>query len=99
MTHSTARDRQHLEKLWCVSSTSHRPNQDGPKRSALPIFYWLKLVSGSLVSFLTGTQQLRIWTKNTRTGLQWFAYDPTTEKTISHTSEEGLRAWLEQRHY
>ena len=98
MTHSTSRstsrDRQNLEHLWRVSPTPHTA-----EKSTARINRWLKLAGKSLVALLTNSQQLRVWTKNTRTGTFWFAYDPTTEQTISHTSEEGLRAWLEQRHY
>lgn len=98
MTHSTSRstssDRQHLEHLWRVSPTSHSAEKSTARTDS-----WLKLAGKSLIDFLTNPQQLRVWTKNTRTGVLWFAYDPTTEQTISHTSEEGLRAWLEQGRY
>ncbi|MBE9063245.1 hypothetical protein [cf. Phormidesmis sp. LEGE 11477] len=97
MTHSTARDRQQLEQLWRVPPAPHSPKQG--ERSTLPVLRWLKVVGNSLVSFLTDTQQLRLWTKNTRSGKLWFAYDPTTGQTVSHNSEAALRVWLEQRHY
>ena len=94
MTHSTARDRQHLEQLWRVPPTPHKADS-----RASYAFRWVKLAGKSLVNFLTDTQQLRIWTKSTRTDTLWFAYDPTTDQTISRTSEEGLRIWLEQRYH
>ncbi|EDX84405.1 hypothetical protein S7335_2102 [Synechococcus sp. PCC 7335] len=98
MTHSTSRstsrDRQHLEHLWHIPPTSHNA-----EKATARINRWLKLAGKSLVDLLTNSQQLRVWTKDTRTGTLWFAYDPTTGQTISQTSEEGLRAWLEQRHY
>jgi len=94
MTHSTTRDRQHLEQLWRIPPTSHRT-----ERTAIPLLRWIKATGNSLVNLLTDTKQMRIWTRNTRTGTLWYAYDPTTEQTISQTSEEGLRTWLEQRHH
>jgi hypothetical protein len=94
MTHSTTRDRQHLEQLWRRPPTPHRT-----ERTAAPLLRWIALAGKSLISVLTDTRQMRIWTRDTRTGKLWYAYDPATEQTISHTSEEGLRTWLEQRHY
>lgn len=93
MTHSTARDRQHLEQLWRRPPTPHNAKQT----VSLP--RWVETAGRSLIAFFTNNQQMRIWTKDTRTGTLWFAYDPTTEQTVSRTSEEGLRIWLEQRHY
>lgn len=98
MTHSTARDRQHLEQLWRIPPTPHKPEHED-KRATLSLTHWIQAIGKSFVNFLTNTRQMRIWTKDTRTGTLWFAYDPTTEQTISWTSEEGLRTWLEQRHY
>ncbi|MGB3791053.1 MAG: hypothetical protein WA949_23810 [Phormidesmis sp.] len=94
MTHSTIRDRQHLEQLWRVPPTPHKVDSIDS-----PISCWVKSAGRSLVDFFTDSQQLRIWTKKTPTDTLWFAYDPATEQTISHTSERGLRAWLEQRHH
>ncbi len=93
MTHSTARDRQHLEQLWRVPPAPHKGDD-----SLSTVSHWIKLAGKIFVSFLTNTQQLRIWTKDTSTGTLWFAYDPATDQTISQVSEEGLRTWLEQRH-
>ncbi len=93
MTHSTACDRQHLEQLWRVPPTPHKADSIAP-----PISRWMKSAASSLVDLLTNSQQVRVWTKKTSTDTLWFAYDPTTEQTISRTSEAGLRSWLEQRH-
>jgi len=94
MTHSTARDRQHLEQLWRRPPTPRRT-----ERTVIPLLRWMAAAGNSLISLLTDTRQMRIWTKDTCTGTLWYAYDPTTEQTISHVSEAGLRTWLEQRHY
>lgn len=104
MTHSTARDRQHLEHLWRVPPTPHSVEynsveNNSAKESVAHIPNWLKLAGKSLVNFLTNTRQLRVWAKNTEAGTLWSAYDPISDQAISQTSEEGLRAWLEQRHY
>ncbi len=91
MAHSTTRDRHHLENLWQI------PTADA--RSKDSQFLQLLAQTGkALVTFLTGQQQLRIWTKSTKQGTVWFAYDPALDQRISRCSEEELRLWLESRH-
>ena len=51
-----------------------------------------------LLAFFTDAQQVRIWTKETKAGLVWYAYDPATQRRVSHVSEADLRVWLEERY-
>ncbi len=91
MTHSTARDRHQLETLWQLPTSQSRSEKNR-------IFQLLTQAGGALAAFLTGQQQLRIWTKSTRHGIVWFAYDPALGQRISRSSERELRTWLESRH-
>ena len=66
--------------------------------SALKSSIWLKRFGQWLLQSLTDSQQVRLWTKITPAGLQWYAYDPITQCRFSFDSEVELRAWLENRH-
>ena len=57
-----------------------------------------KRLGSWLLAFFTDAQQIRIWTKETPSGLIWYAYDPATQRRISRVSEGDLRVWLEARH-
>ena len=82
----TARSRQQLEQLWKTSQP--RPNQSKA---------W-KRFGQWLLQILTDSDQVRLWTKITPTGTQWYAYDPKTDRRFSCHSESDLRVWLESRH-
>ncbi|MGB3295135.1 MAG: hypothetical protein WBB01_19300 [Phormidesmis sp.] len=58
----------------------------------------LKQIGSWLLEFFTDAQQVRIWTKDTKAGTVWHAYDPTTQRSISRVSEADLRVWLEERY-
>lgn len=58
----------------------------------------LKQVGNWLLAFFTDAQQVRIWTKATKAGTIWYAYDPATQRHVSRVSEADLRVWLEKRH-
>ena len=97
MTHFTARNRSHLEALWQQPATDcnvlARRDAAAPKAADT-----LRQFAHSLLAFFTGSQQLRIWTKSTKQGVVWFAYDPTSDRRIAHCSEDELRVWLETQH-
>lgn len=84
--------RTQLEQLWKTPAVDRTP------ASAMPNEPLLKRVGRWLYKSLTDTQQLRIWTKKTRNGVVWCAYDPRCDLAITCNSEESLRIWLEQRH-
>ena len=87
---SSTQERQQLERLWKSAPASQTASTQIPD--------WLKNVGQQLLHFLTGSQQLRIWTQDTKTGKVWRAYDPRNNQAFSSTSEQDLRVWLEQRH-
>ncbi|MGB5914368.1 MAG: hypothetical protein WBG63_05860 [Phormidesmis sp.] len=70
------------------------PTSETSERAGL-----LKQIGSWLLAFFTNTQQVRIWIKETTAGALWYAYDPTTQHTISRVSEADLRAWLEDRYH
>ena len=59
---------------------------------------WLKRFGRWLLQSLTDSNQVRLWTKITPTGTQWYAYDPSTQCRFSCNSEAELRTWLENRY-
>lgn len=69
------------------------PYSSHPKSST-----WLKRFGRWLLKSLTDSNQVRLWTKITPTGIQWYAYDPSTQCRFSCHSEAELRTWLENRH-
>lgn len=85
---SAARSRQQLKRLW------HTP--EAPKSESNQ---WLKRLGQWLLQALTDSDQVRLWTKITPTGTQWYAYDPKTQRRFAGHSETELRAWLEERYY
>ncbi len=87
---SPTADQQHLERLWQLP-----PN---PQPSAYSLNQGLKRLGQWLLASLIDSQQVRIWTKNTRAGVLWCAYDPTTQRSVERCSEADLRAWLEERY-
>ncbi|MGB3789323.1 MAG: hypothetical protein WA949_15035 [Phormidesmis sp.] len=58
----------------------------------------LKQIGNWLLTFFVYPQQVRIWTKETKAGTTLYAYDPTTQSTISRVSEAEMRVWLEERY-
>ena len=96
MTHSTARNRSQLESLWqqpAIERAILREKTFAQTTLQETIHQFGK----DLLAFLTGAQQLRIWTKSTKQGVVWFAYDPMNDQRIGHASEAELRVWLESR--
>lgn len=99
MTHSIRRDRNQLEQVWnqpSVSRTLQTANASSLKNQSSGI---IRQLLTELVTFFTSSQQLRIWTKSTKQGVVWFAYDPRSDQRISHCSEDALRIWLETRYH
>ncbi|MEL7333533.1 MAG: hypothetical protein AAFN12_14905 [Cyanobacteria bacterium J06560_2] len=92
MTQFTARHRSQLEALW------QQPVAQRQAFSEPSIADAIRQFGKDVLAFLTGTQQLRIWTKATKQGVVWFAYDPISGKNIRYASEEKLRIWLENIH-
>ena len=95
MTHSTAHDRSQLESLW--QSSLALPTPPSNAQPAVSLFTLIRQFGQALLVFLTGDQQLRIWTKSTKQGVVWFAYDPRTDRRIAYCTEDELRTWLESR--
>ena len=87
------RDRNQLERLWQQPETKR--NISATNQSVGVV----RQIFAALATFLAGSQQIRIWTKSTRQGVVWFAYDPLRDQRIGHCSEDELRAWLEARHH
>lgn len=90
---SQLKARQQLEKTWQRSPA---------ERTATPVNAapqpWLRKLGHWLVDNLTSSQQLRVWTKQTATGVQWHAYDPIRDRKAICNSEEEMRVWIETRH-
>ena len=99
MTQSINRDRTQLEQVWQQPSVSRASQTAKPAFSNRQAASTLRQLLNGLVTFFTGTQQLRIWTKSTQQGVVWFAYDPQSDQRIAHCSEDDLRTWLEARHH
>ena len=87
---SPTADQQNLERLWQLP-----PH---PQPSDYSLNQGLKRLGKWLLISLTDSQQIRIWTKNTRAGVLWCAYDPITQRSVERCSETDLRAWLEDRY-
>ena len=83
---------QQLEKFWSPS-TSQKQRSSMQQSSG-----FIKRVGRWLVAFLTDDRSVRIWTSYGKDGVVWHVYDPISDRRSSHTTEEGLRAWLESRH-
>ncbi|MEO1619918.1 MAG: hypothetical protein AAFU53_02670 [Cyanobacteria bacterium J06632_3] len=92
---STQKSRRQLEKLWKNPPTQHstqRSEAIEPTRNRWQqILHWL-------YQSLTDVQQVRVWTKQTKAGTVWCAYDPISDHVQTCQSENDLRAWLETRH-
>ena len=84
---SVQRSRHQLEQLWQTPQTQKTESNA-----------WLKRFGQWLLQSLTDSDQVRLWTKITPTGTQWYAYDPKTQRRFSCHSEADLRTWLENRH-
>ena len=83
------RSRYQLEQLWQTPQTPKQPETHT----------WLKQFGQWLLQALTDSDQVRLWTKITPSGTQWYAYDPKTQRRFSGHSEAELRTWLEERYY
>ncbi len=59
----------------------------------------LQTLGDRLLSFFTGTTELRIWQRTRHGQPVWFAHDPVTDRTRSFYSEQDLRHWLDTRYY
>lgn len=84
--------RTQLEQLWKT------PTVDRSPADAIAAEPLLKRIGRWLYRSVTDAQQLRIWTKKTRNGVVWCAYDPRCDRAITCNSASALRTWLEQRH-
>ena len=88
-------DRNQLEQLWQPPAAQlNSSSATTPQSTSL-----IRQVLAALSTFLTGSQQIRIWTKSTKQGVVWFAYDPASDQRIGHCSENELRTWLETRYH
>ncbi len=79
-----------LEQLLKSSPSFPQPESNTP---------WYHRIGQWLLTSLTDSQQIRVWTKITPKGTQWNAYDPNIQRSFVAYSEADLRTWLEQRHY
>ena len=86
LARSTSLYRQQLEKLWSTSI---------PAKPTTP---WIKQLGQWLLKAMTDSEQVRVWTKITPSGLEWHAYDPERRRSFASYSEADLRTWLEQRY-
>ena len=84
---------QRLEQIWNLPSTNRTENS----RSS-SITDAIKRLGQQLVAFLLGEKTVRIWTTYSESGVVWHTYDPASDRTSSHLSEDALRAWIEKRH-
>jgi len=106
MTHSNTYNRplnrSQLEALWQQPTADHkildRSISESNRTSTSSTAATLRQLAKDFLAFFTGSQQLRVWTKSTKQGVAWFAYDPASDQRIAHCSEEELRVWLEMRH-
>lgn len=87
---SVAATQARLEQLLKSSASLRQPESHTP---------WYQRLGQWLLTSLTDSQQVRVWTKITPNGTQWNAYDPAIGRSFSGYSEADLRTWLEQRHY
>jgi hypothetical protein len=59
----------------------------------------LKKIGRSLIQFLSSSAELQVWQELDEQGdTSWSAYDPTTQQSVHHLSEQQMRIWIEQRH-
>lgn len=86
---SVSADQRRLERLWHLPTMPSEPSEP----SGL-----LRRLGHQLMQFFTNSQQIRVWTKSTKAGTVWFAYDPATGRTAERLSEDDLRGWLEKRY-
>ncbi len=102
MTQFTARHRSHLEALWQQPTVDRQIDRqisaDRQTSATASTAEAIRQFAKDLLAFLTGAQQMRVWTKSTKQGVLWFAYDPVSGQRIGHSSEEALRIWLESRY-
>lgn len=94
MTQFISANRSRLEQIWKQPTTKRTALTE---KAQTPNAIQTLLVA--LSNFFTNSQQIRIWTKSTKRGVVWFAYDPSSDQRIGHCSEDELRVWLEARHY
>lgn len=81
--------RRQLEQRW-QPTPSQRFRQVSGK--------WLRTAGQWLLQTLTEGNQLRIWTKETKSGTRWCVYNPTDGKHQQFGSENAMRVWLEDRY-
>lgn len=88
---SASAGQRQLERLYQL------PHTPGPVRTTEHPRL-LQRIGNLLLQFFTDSQQVRVWTKETKAGTAWYAYDPALQSGISRVSEDDLRVWLEQRY-
>ena len=59
----------------------------------------LKDIWESVTAYLLASSEPYVWKTQDAAGQLWRAYDPTTGRKVQFTTEEGMRIWLEERHY
>lgn len=65
---------------------------------ALTLQSTLSLIWDMVLSLLSN--ESRIWQRRDRFGkLYWRIYDPSSDRSITFTSEQEIRKWLDQRFY
>lgn len=84
-------EREQLEKVW--------NKQQKDFRILSRVIQWTRQGLYRLITSLTAEDQIKIWTASDRLGhTYWNAYDPISDRFLSHASETELRLWLEQRY-
>ena len=92
MRHSTNYlNRERLEVIF---------GQSGQKQAKkTESFLALKRIWFFLQTILTKGNELQVWQTSDHGNTWWNAYDPATDRSISHASETEMRVWIEKRYY
>jgi len=75
-----------------------KPNQNKDNWSK-PVFrFRLHSIWQLLRKYLIASSELQVWSTCDRQGnIWWSAYNPITQRSIYHVSEEQILAWIERR--
>ncbi|WOD37599.1 hypothetical protein [Nodosilinea sp. E11] len=75
---------------WPINTAHQRPS----------LVTQLASVWHGILAHLNATNEPHVWPATDDSGATlWNAYDPLTQLTINHASDDELRVWLEELHY
>ena len=81
------------QKIGRVNPVHHRSRKPA-------ILLLLKKLWQRALKWLTVNEELQVWQQRDRAGnMQWNAYDPRTQISVSLHSEDEMRAWIENHYY